>query len=102
MGREFRIHAALEGLKNGEYKSVRAAAKAEDTPRTTLQYRLKGGQETHSAHVHQQACTLGEEDALVEWIQWWHSQGFPIRSEMLRTMAQHLILGLHYYDRVKH
>jgi hypothetical protein len=93
MDRESRIRAALEGPKNGKYKSARAAAKAENVPRTTLQYRLKGGQETHSAHAYQQACTPGEEDALVEWVQRWHSEGFPISDEMLRTMTQRLILG---------
>jgi Tc5 transposase DNA-binding domain len=93
MDRESRIRAVLEGLKSGQYKSVRAAAKAIDILYSTLAYRQKGGQANHEAHLDQQACTPEEEQALIEWIRRWHSQNFPIRHEMLRDMARHLILN---------
>ena len=93
MNRESSIQGALNGLKSGKYKSIRAAAKDKGIPRSTLQYRLKGGQETHKAHEDQQICGSGEEQALINWIQRWHSQGFPIRTEELCIMAQHLILS---------
>src|SRR5215470_18319924 len=92
MDREARIQAALRGLESGQYKSVHAAAKAEDVPYTTLIYRRKGGQARHNAHSHQQACTQAEEEVLVKWIQRWHSQGFPIRHGMLHNTARFLIL----------
>jgi Tc5 transposase DNA-binding domain len=92
MDREARIRAALEGLDSGQYKFVRAAAKATDILHTTLAYRQNGGQANHEAHSHQQACTPAEKEVLIQWIQRWHSQNFPIRYEMLRDMARHLIL----------
>src|SRR5579862_5068325 len=55
--------------------------------------RWKGGQANHEAHSHQRACTPEEEEVLIQWIQRWHSQNFPIRHEMLRDMARHLILN---------
>src|SRR5215470_15861529 len=92
MDREARIQAALQGLENGQYKSIRAAATAVDVPHNTLLYRKKGSQAMHQAHPHQQVCTEVEEKALIKWVQQWSSQGFPIRYEMLRNMARHLIL----------
>jgi hypothetical protein len=87
------MQKALEGLKSRKYKSIREAAKDNGVPKSTLHYRLKGGQETHKAHEDQQLCTSGEEQALVDWIQRWHGQGFPVRPEELRIMAQHLIFS---------
>jgi helix-turn-helix, Psq domain len=58
MDREARIQAALLGLENGQFKSLRAAAEANDVSRSTLSYRRKGGHANHEAHPDQQVALL--------------------------------------------
>ena len=38
MDQESQIRAAFEGFQNGKYKHIRATAKEEDIPHSTLQY----------------------------------------------------------------
>jgi hypothetical protein len=92
MDREESLTCAIEAFKNGEFKSLRATAKAWNVSRSTLSYRLHGGQSCHDAHVAQQACSKGEEQALIQWINDWAAQGFPVRFDMVKCMAKHLIL----------
>lgn len=84
---ESKIRAALEGLQNGKYKSIRSAAKSEGVLHTTLIGRLKGAQSPRKSHEHQQICTPQEEKALAELVQQWDSRGFAIRPELLRIMC---------------
>jgi hypothetical protein len=92
MDREESIACVLEAFKSGEFKSLRAAAKNWNIPPTTLFDKLHGPKSYHDAHVEEQACNPGEEKALIQWIQDWAAQGFPIRFDMVKAMAEHLIL----------
>ena len=49
---ESKILAALEGLQNGKYKSVRGAAKSEGVLYTTLLGRFKGAQSRQKSYEH--------------------------------------------------
>jgi hypothetical protein len=93
MNEDTQIILALEALESGQIRSIREAARQFSVPRSTLAHRRNGRPARRTAHTSQQACTEEEEQALIKWIQHWSSQGFPIRHDMLRAMAEHLILG---------
>jgi hypothetical protein len=89
MDRGDKLTCAAEAFKEGKFKSIRAAALNWDVPPST--YRLRGGQSCHNAHVDEQACLPGEEEALIQWIRDWAAQSFPIRMDMLKSMVEYLI-----------
>ena len=61
---EHSIEAALRDLENGVYTSQRAAAKAYNIPRSTIQARLTGRTNHGLAHQHQQRLTPDQEEYL--------------------------------------
>jgi hypothetical protein len=91
MDREKAIAQAIEDLETGKIKELRRASREYDVPRTTLRRRRNGATTHRQAHASQQALDIGEEEALIAYIQRCESQGFPIRHRMLKTMAEYLI-----------
>jgi hypothetical protein len=69
MDRETRLGNAIEAYKNGNFKSIRGAAKAHDVDHMTLTWWLAGAQSAQHANVLKQALSAGEEESLINWIQ---------------------------------
>jgi len=90
---EVRIQQALDDLEAGKIKSIREASRVHDVPYSTLAARRTGRPSRYTSHVSQQICTEVEEQSLNNWIQRWTAQGFAIRHDLLRLMAEHLILS---------
>lgn len=63
------IEKAIYDYQNHKFTSIRACSDATNIPRSTLQNRLPGTQPYRMAHEQQQALTVPEEYALVDWIQ---------------------------------
>jgi hypothetical protein len=88
---EIRIQKALCDLESGKIQFICEAARVHDVNHTTLACRRKGQVSNSAAHLDQQACTEAEEKALLNWIQQWQRQGFSIRHDHLRAMAEYMI-----------
>ena len=69
MDHEESIACALKAFKSHEFKSLHAATGNWSIPLTTLFDRLHGRQSYYDAHVEEQACSLGKEKVLIQWIQ---------------------------------
>jgi hypothetical protein len=91
MDREVNISNALEAFKEGKFRSLRAAAREFGVPPATLDRRYKGATSRRGANEHNQACSPAEEKAIIDWLQRCQKQGFPIRHDMLRAMAEYII-----------
>ena len=90
---EVRIKQALEDLETGKIRYIREASRVHDVPYSTLASRRTGRLSRHTSHIQQQICTDIEEQSLVNWVQRWTAQGFAIRHDLLRVIAEHLILS---------
>src|SRR5579862_3166192 len=90
---EVRIQQALDDLEAGKIKSIREASRVHDIPYSTLATRRTGRPSRYTSHIQQQICTKVEEQSLNNWIQCWTVQGFAVRYDLLRLMAEHLILS---------
>jgi hypothetical protein len=88
---EGRVLLALDDIKNGRIKSIRAAAKLYSIPRSTLHARAHG----RSSHVDKRPSghklTQYEEDSLTEWILSMDSRGAAPRPSTVREMANILL-----------
>jgi hypothetical protein len=65
---EDRIQLAIQAFKNGQFKSIRAAAAAYDVPYRTLTYRIKGRKAHLNIPANGQKLTVLKEDSLKKWI----------------------------------
>jgi helix-turn-helix, Psq domain len=66
---EERLTGALKDYKAGRFKSYRAAARAWNVPKTTLNIeRAKGRKPRNQAHEDEQILTAAEEKELARWI----------------------------------
>jgi Tc5 transposase DNA-binding domain len=90
---EARIKRALEDLETGKIRYIREASRVHDVPYSTLASRRTGRPSRYTSHIQQQICTEVEERSLNNWIQRWTAQGFTVRHDLLRMMAEHLILS---------
>ena len=78
MDREVNIENALQAFREGKFWSLRAAVREFGVPPTTLDHCVKGGTGRRVANEHNQACSLAEEKAVIDWLQCCQKQGFPI------------------------
>ena len=63
-----RLKKALDELAQGQFQSVREAARVNNVPHSTLLLRMKGGKSTAESREPQQILTIPEESALAECI----------------------------------
>ena len=97
MDNEKRIQEALDGLRKGQYSSVRAAAKAHDVSHATLNRRTNGGKSIAESREGQQNLSIAEEKALLRWITQMTAAGHPVRHGYIREMAHHILIS-RYHD----
>ena len=90
LAKEARMQTALAGLANGQYKSVKDAARQCCVPPSTLQHRFNGRQSRVQSHQDQQLLSPNEEAELVRWITHSTATGYPPRHSTLRSMAAEL------------
>jgi hypothetical protein len=88
---EGRILLALDDIKNGRIKSIRAAAKLYDLPRSTLGDRAQGVIARVDTRANSHKLTQLEEDSLVEWIFSMDTRGAAPRRATVREMADILL-----------
>jgi hypothetical protein len=88
---EGRILLALDDIKNGRIKSIRAAAKLYDIPRQTLSRRTNGIISRVDTRANSHKLTQLEEDSLTEWILSMDSRGAAPRHTTVREMANILL-----------
>jgi len=101
--REDAIANAINAIRDGQVRSVRAAARAYGIPRSTLQDRLHGATDHSMASETTQKLTSEQEKCLVEWIKELEAQGKAPSHTMVREMACKIIdsetLGKHWVER---
>ena len=78
---EGRIILAIEALKEGNIKSIRAAAMSYDVPFESLHTRLNGVTSRRDSTPNLRRLTPYEETALVQYILDLDSRGFPPRPQ---------------------
>ncbi|KAI2787018.1 hypothetical protein POX_f07371 [Penicillium oxalicum] len=88
---EGKILLALDDIKNGRIKSIRAAAKLYDLPSSTLCDRAKGVIARVDTRPNGHKLTLLEEDSLTKWILSMDSRGAAPRPSTVREMANILL-----------
>ena len=88
---EGRILLALDDIKNGRNKSLRAAARLYDIPFSTLQRRATGGSPRADSYHQRYKLSELEEDSLVKWILSLDARGAAPRPSTIREMADILL-----------
>ena len=88
---EGRIILALDDIKSGRIKSLRAAAKLYDIPFSTLQERATGISSRVDTRAKSYKLTQLEEDSLAKWILSLDSRGAAPRPATIREMANILL-----------
>jgi len=88
---EGKVLLALDDIKNGRIKSIRAAAKLYDIPHTTLADRAKGVLARVDYRPTGHKLTQLEEDSLTEWILSMDSRGAAPRPATVGDMANILL-----------
>jgi hypothetical protein len=88
---EDRVSLAVKAYKNGQFKSIRAAAAAYDIPRSTLTYRISGRKARVDIQPNCQKLTNLEEASLKKWILDMDERGLPPTHAMVRKMADILL-----------
>jgi hypothetical protein len=89
--KEGKILLALDDIKNGRIKSIRAAAKLYEIPRSTLQTRACGVVSIAERRNPNHKLTQLEEDSLVEWVISMDSRGAAPRPATVAEMANILL-----------
>ena len=87
---EENIQNALQGLKNNEFRSVRAAAHHFEIPPSTLADRMAGAKSRTQAKESYQILSNAEEKTLVRWITRLTATGYPATPALIREMAQEI------------
>lgn len=88
---EGRILLALDDIKYGRIKSISAAAKLYDIPRSTLQTRANGVVSRADIRPNGHKLTQYGEDSLTEWVLSMDSRGAAPRPSTVREMANILL-----------
>jgi Tc5 transposase DNA-binding domain/helix-turn-helix, Psq domain len=81
----------MDALQKGSFTSARAAAKAYDVSRSTLQYRINGHPMQYNYRSPNCKLTATEELTLVQWILSMDQRGLPPRPDSVRQMANLLL-----------
>jgi len=89
--REDAIANAINAIRDGQVRSVRAAARAYGIPRSTLQDRLHGATDHSMASETTQKLTSEQEKCLVEWIKELETHEKAPSHTMVREMACRII-----------
>lgn len=88
---ENQIQAALTALRDGTVESSRKAAYLFNVPRTTLDFRRRGGQSHKTAHTSSQLLSIDEEKALEELVLKWAGWGWPVTIEKLNSYCKRFL-----------
>ena len=88
---EGRIALALAALKQGQFSSIRGAAKSYDIPYTTLHRRVNGRLARRDTRPSNRKLTNTEESTLVQWILSIDERGLSPRANTVRYMANLLL-----------
>jgi helix-turn-helix, Psq domain./Tc5 transposase DNA-binding domain. len=91
MDREQAIQLALAELNEGKFTSARAAARAHNVPKSSLQDRKHGRVSNRVSHERKQRMTPAQEEFLAEWILEQAQQGFPPTRARAREMAARVL-----------
>ena len=92
MNNEKRIQEALDGLKKGQYSSLRAAAKAH-----TLHWI---GEPTERNPLQNHKKAIAEEKALLRWITQMTAAEHPVRHGYIYEMAHQCHFGANNFQQV--
>ena len=84
---EVLLQKGIDGIKNGQYKSVYHAAKILKISETTLRERFNGRQSPQHAHESQQILSDSEEKALAKWITTLTLTGLPPSYSAIKNMV---------------
>jgi hypothetical protein len=88
---EDRIQLTLKAFKNGQFKSIRAAAAAYDVPYRTLTYRINGRKSWTDVPANCQKLSNLEEASLKKWILDMDERSLPPTHATVRKMADLLV-----------
>jgi hypothetical protein len=88
---ENRLILAIKAIENGKYDSIRAAAKAFNVPRSTLQDRMKGHESRVVRRHHRHKLSEIEEKSMEECLLSMDFRGFALTHAMCRDMANLLL-----------
>ena len=88
---EARLLLAKQSFQTNQNSSQRQISASYDIPRSTLQYRLKGGKPRGESNHQKRKLQQYEERALVQWILDLDRRGFPPQIIDVRRMANALL-----------
>ncbi|KFY78524.1 hypothetical protein V499_02327 [Pseudogymnoascus sp. VKM F-103] len=88
---EGRIILAIKAIKEGNIKSIRAAAMSYDVPFESLRTRLNGVTSRRDSTPNSRKLTPYEESALVQYILDLDARGFPPRPQAVQEIADLLL-----------
>jgi hypothetical protein len=88
---EGRIELAIQAFKNGQFKSIRAAAIAYDVPEKTARRRARGIAAKRASRAPNRKLSPTEEISLQEWVLSMDKRGMPPRIATVRQMANLLL-----------
>ncbi|XP_054263526.1 uncharacterized protein LOC128986934 [Macrosteles quadrilineatus] len=83
---------AIEEVKNG--RSIKAAARDNNVPRSTLQNKLSGKSPKERRMGPEAVLNKTEESILVKWLFTTAKAGFPVSQQQLLDSVQHLLKDL--------
>jgi hypothetical protein len=85
--KEGRIALALQAFKRGQFSSVYTAAKAYDIPESTPRGRVNSIDTRRDSVSINRKLTPIEESTLIKWILSIDQRDLPVRSDLIRQMA---------------
>jgi hypothetical protein len=88
---EDRISIVIKAFKNGQFKSIRAAATAYDVPCSTLTHRISGRKARADIPANCLKLSRLEESSLKKWILDMDERGLPPIHAIVRKMANLLL-----------
>ncbi len=88
---EGRILLAIQAFKQGQFKSMRAAATSYDIPPDTFRRRVQGIPSRRDSMPNSIKLTPSEESAIVQYILDLDTRGFPPRPQAVQEMADLLL-----------
>src|SRR5450432_2106696 len=91
LNQEGRILLAMQALKQGQSKSIQAAAISYDVPCSILRHRINGMPSRRNSTPNSRKLTPIEELAIVQYILDLDSRGFPPRPQAVQEMADLLL-----------
>ena len=86
-----RLALVIADYEAGRFRSIRAAAKAYEVPKSTFTDRLRGVQTRRVSQLSNRKLTETEENALIQWIVDLSERGHPVRILHIEHMANQLL-----------